>query len=191
MTKKEARKYVQSMKADLTPEEIASRSRQIMNRLKQCEVFLRTENILTYVSYNQEVDTHALIKDCLLMGKKVYVPKVCGKQMDFHQITSFQMLRPGTYGILEPDNEMQPEWDSLCGLMIMPGLAFDRQLHRVGYGGGFYDRYLCGRSGIVKAAVCFDFQVLRQIETEPHDLKPDLLICEHEILGELNPHCFT
>lgn len=185
MTKKEARNYIQSMKALLSPEDIAFRSQRIIDRLKHCDVFLRSENILTYVSYNQEVDTHSLIQDCLSMGKHVFVPKVHGKKMEFHQITSFGMLCPGTYGILEPDNEMQPEWDSLYGLMIMPGLAFDRQRNRVGYGGGFYDRYLCGRSGIVKAAVCFDFQLLEQIETEAHDLKPDLLICENETIGEV------
>lgn len=100
--------------------------------------------------------------------------------MKFHRITALSELKPGKYGILEPDNTdiREPEQ----GLMIMPGLAFDKEHHRAGYGGGFYDRYLEQHPAFYKAAVAFSFQIVDHIETERYDLKPDCIITEQAVL---------
>ena len=108
------------------------------------------------------------------------MPKVYGRDMKFHRITTLSELKPGKYGILEPDNTdiCEPEQ----GLMIMPGLAFDKEHHRAGYGGGFYDRYLEQHPAFYKAAVAFSFQIVDHIETESYDLKPDCIITEQAVL---------
>lgn len=182
MTKEAARHYVKGLKEQMTPQAVFSRSRKVTRWVFESELFHRAHNILTYVSYNQEVDTHVLIHRSLACGKNVYVPKVCGSQMCFHQIKNFDSLAPGRFGILEPTSAFLPEWDTVSGLMIMPGLAFDYEYNRVGYGGGFYDRYLSTHGGMVTAALCFDFQLIDRIEPDLCDIKPDYIICEQGFL---------
>ena len=134
MTKEQARVFVKAEKNKMTPAQIHENSRQIIDRLISQDFFYSADTVLTYVSYNQEVETHSFIDNCLSLGKTVLVPKVYGRDMKFHRITALSELKPGKYGILEPDNTdiCEPEQ----GLMIMPGLAFDKEHPRAGYGGG-------------------------------------------------------
>ena len=185
MTKKDARSYIKELKKAMSEQEIKSRSQKVMDNLLGLEAWHNADRILTYVSYNQEVDTLGLIDEALKLGKEVYVPKVYGKNMKFHRIDNLGLLKSGKYGILEPDNEFRSEWDNLSGLMIMPGLAFGRDFSRVGYGGGFYDRYLSDNHELTTIAVCFDFQLLDSIEVEEFDYRPDMIVCESEIISRL------
>lgn len=182
MTKKEARDYVKTCKANMTRQQITEKSKMIMDRICCLQEFVDAEEVLAYVNYNQEVETLPLIEQCLQQGKKVLVPKVYGDFMKFHEIMSVSELKPGKYGILEPDNERVCMPDR--GFMVMPGLAFDRQLNRAGYGGGYYDKYLFDRPYIFKAAVAFSFQIVESIQTEEYDLRPDIVITEKEIIGK-------
>lgn len=180
MTKEEARSFVKAKKSVMTQQQIDAYSQQIFDILVNTDIFLKSENILTYVSYNQEVKTLPFIKHCLLLGKNVFVPKVYGMEMHFHKILDLSELKPGKYGILEPDNGHICVPDT--GLMVMPGLAFDKEHNRVGYGGGFYDRYLAAHPDFFKAAAAFSFQITDGIETDDYDLKPDIIITEQGIL---------
>ena len=164
MTKEQARAFVKAEKNKMTPAQIHENSGQIIDRLISQDFFCNADTILTYVSYNQEVETHSFIDNCLSLGKTVLVPKVYGRNMKFHRITALSELKPGKYGILEPDNTdiCEPEQ----GLMIMPGLAFDKEQHPAFY----------------KAAVAFSFQIVDHIETESYDLKPDCIITEQAVL---------
>ncbi len=178
MTKEEARQWGRTEKKKHTDEDIRSRSRAAICRLKELDRFQEAERIFVYVSCNRELDTRELIADCLAQGRTVLVPKVYGLDMHFHEISSLDMLVPGTKNIPEPCNHFRPEWEEKGGLMIMPGLAFDRQCNRAGYGGGFYDRYLNAHTEFYKIALCFDFQLVESIAAEPHDRKPDRIITE-------------
>ncbi|MBO5459000.1 MAG: 5-formyltetrahydrofolate cyclo-ligase [Lachnospira sp.] len=180
MTKKEARTFVKANKERMTVEEISRLSRQITDKITALRKFDEAEYIFTYVNYNQEVETIPLIKHCLELKKNVLVPKVYGSSMHFHQITSLDELKPGKYGILEPDN--QKLFNPKQGFMVMPGLAFDRNLNRAGYGGGFYDKYLADKPQIFKAAAAFQFQIVESIETDSYDLRPDMIVTEQEII---------
>lgn len=180
MTKKEARNYVKACKAGMSRQQITKKSKMIIDRLCCLKEFINAEMVLTYVNYNQEVETLPLIEQCLQQGKKILVPKVYGDFMRFHEILSVSELKPGKYGILEPDNESVCTPDN--GFMVMPGLAFDRALNRAGYGGGYYDKYLFDKPFIFKAAVAFSFQIVENIQTEEYDLKPDIVITEKEII---------
>lgn len=184
MTKNEARHFIKAEKSKLTASETAQKSRLVMDRLKALTVFQASDNIFTYVSCNQEVDTKGFIEDCLAAGKNVFVPKVYGQQMHFHKIDSLALLKAGKYGILEPVNAFDADWEKESGLMIMPGLAFDKRRNRVGYGGGFYDRYLEMHPQFETIAVCFDFQIVDILETESYDLKPQSIVSETMLLTE-------
>ena len=102
MTKEQARVFVKAEKNKMPPAQIHENSRQIIDRLISQDFFYSADTVLTYVSYNQEVETHSFIDNCLSLGKTVLVPKVYGRDMKFHRITALSELKPGKYGILEP-----------------------------------------------------------------------------------------
>lgn len=185
MTKSDARDYVKAIKRNMTAEEVSARSCVIIKRVMEIPEFKAADNIYTYVSYNQEVDTHVLIKECLNMGKNIFVPKVYGKDIKFHRIDGIELLSSGKYGILEPDNEFLEEWNEVCGVMIMPGLAFGRDFSRAGYGGGFYDRFLEVHNNLKTIGVCFDFQIFDSIETDVYDYRPDIIVSESDMFYRL------
>lgn len=177
MTKQEARKYAGSRRKSLDEGQVRQYSREIFSRLKALPEFSAADEILTYVSCRNEVDTYEFIGDCLSLGKKVYSPKVIGKNMIFLRIFSVSGLVPGAFGIPEPPSESErlisPRKNAF---MVMPGLAFDKKRRRAGYGGGFYDRFLAENTEIYKAAVGYDFQIVESIDAEEFDICPDIII---------------
>ncbi|MGN0318824.1 MAG: 5-formyltetrahydrofolate cyclo-ligase [Lachnospira sp.] len=187
MDKKQIRRYIKEKKEQLSKAYIEKESRRIFEKLYSLLEFKNEENIFSYVSYNQEVDTYPFISHCMELGKNVFVPKVitCDGQnndMEFFNITSMDELVEGYKGIMEPIEGTAVAPDDIPGLMIMPGLAFDEKLNRVGYGGGFYDRYIESHPKLKKVAVCFDFQILNEVCHEEFDMKPDMIISENRIL---------
>lgn len=180
-TKKELRKEMKAMRQALTKEQIAGESEKIINRLLETEEYKNAKTIFSYVSFEEEADTIVFIRQALSDGKKVAVPKVSGKEMEFYPITSLDELQPGYYGILEPvTNDIAKETE---GMLIVPGLAFDFSYNRMGYGGGFYDRYLNTHPEhqLMKAALAYDFQMVPEMETEQYDQKMDMIITPSKI----------
>ena len=170
-----------------------------MNEYREARV------ILAYASYRSEVDTSALIRQALADGKNVFVPKVSGDEMEFWQITAPESLQEGYRGIPEPEENISlPEWierqkpdsagrSAIEIMMWMPGAVFDKERHRIGYGRGFYDRYLNRLSSwkkeicechanteiqLMTVALAYHCQVLERIPCEIHDIKPDMIITE-------------
>ena len=119
-------------------------------------------------------------------GKKVYAPKVLSKtDMEFYCLSDVDDLVSGYMGIMEPSDSCEKA-NTRNGLFIMPGLAFDYDFHRIGYGGGFYDRYLSEDNTFIKAALAFDFQLLESIPYEEHDLKPDYIVTQTQFIRREN-----
>lgn len=180
-TKKEIRDYIRHIKKAMTDEEVREMSKQIQNLLFAQEEYKRAENIYVYVNYNQEVVTSDIISKSLKEGKKVFVPKVCGDNIKFYQIYSMKEdLTPGAYGILEPTTDRLDEQRD--GLLIMPGLAFDKGFHRLGYGGGYYDKYLALPNTHIKLALAYHFQILDCIVTDEFDQKVDMIITQNHVM---------
>lgn len=178
MTKDVIRDEVRKQKRDMTLREIEEESSRILKWLYDSKEYLQADAIYTYVSYNQEVVTHGLIEKALADGKKVAVPKVQGKEMEFYYISSLDDLAVGYQKILEPVTKKlaDPKLEKYP-LMIQPGLAFDKQGNRIGYGGGFYDRYLAKYSQtFCKCALGFSFQLYEELETESFDISMDMVI---------------
>ena len=147
-------------------------------------VWKQAKQVLLYASYGSEVSTGLLIDAALAAGKEVFLPKVLGDQMEFFRITDRAELAPGYQHILEPPGQTKrflPD-ASIPTLLTAPGLAFDRSGARIGYGKGFYDRYL----GNIPAAdrpylvgLCFSCQLFEILDGQkPHDINMDLIVTE-------------
>lgn len=171
----------------LSVNECAKRSEQITYHLLNTDAYQRAEYLLIYMHYQNEVMTDLIITNALNIGKHVFVPRVSGKDMEFYKIHSFEDCRCGFHGILEP-SETCVSFSEFCTiaspskmntLMVLPGLAFDSSGHRLGYGGGYYDRYL-SQTGIecTKIAVAYSFQVIDKVPHEQHDILIDYVITD-------------
>ncbi len=186
MDKNEVRQLIKAYRQKLTDEDVKIQSRLIIDRLKKSDIYKTSENVFLYISYNREVDTYMLLSQCFMDGKKVYAPKVLSKtNMEFYCIQNEHDLVSGYMGIMEPSDSCEKA-KTRDGLFIMPGLAFDYDFHRIGYGGGFYDRYLSEDNTFIKAALAFDFQLLESIPYEEHDLKPDYIITQTQFIRREN-----
>lgn len=180
MEKKDIRKQIFAARKACTDEQVRKDSLEITKRLTALHEFQEAEKILVYADYNHEVMTGFLIEEAWRAGKEVAVPKVVGKEMVFYKLENFSQLEPGYFGIPEPSKEEIVQWEN--ALMIMPGVAFDRQKHRVGYGGGFYDRFLEKHPDLTRIAVAFSFQMLPEVPAEPTDICPQVIVTEKETI---------
>lgn len=180
------RKQMKQLRADMTRTERFEKSMQIFEKLITVPEFKRADRIYTYVSMDNEIDTIMLIDYSLSIEKRVFVPRVSGKDMEFYEISDISELSPGYMGIYEPDiNGKEPDY-SRTGFMCMPGLAFDRSYNRIGYGGGFYDRYLSVENKLYKAALAYEAQLLESIPAQDGDVRPDMIVTEENIYRKLD-----
>lgn len=178
MDKKALRRMIGAKKSALTPEEVGRRSAILAERLFETPQYRTCRSLYAYLSFNQEVRTEPIIARAWADGKRVAVPKVMGRDMIFIWIDNFDGLAPqGAYNIPEPVAD-GPAADDHAALVLMPGLAFDPEGHRVGYGGGFYDRFLAAEPGHPLVALCYDFQMLDRLEVEDHDIPVDIVITD-------------
>ena len=176
--KRAIRKKIFTARKQYTDQQIRDLSIDLTHRLTQLPEFIQAKRIMAYADYNHEVMTRFLIEEAWKTGKEVAVPKVVGKDMIFYHFTDFGQLEPGYFGIPEPVRGDTVSWEN--ALMIMPGVAFDRDNHRVGYGGGFYDRFLEKHPDILRVAVAFDFQIMDIVPTEPTDICPQIIVTESD-----------
>lgn len=195
MTKDDIRKEILGKRDSLTLEQQQEKSRQIFEKLITLEEYKHSRNILVYADFGSEVKTDDIILDSLSMGKNVYCPKVTDHEnglMVFAKIESLEDLELGFVGLREPNiDDLTTIFhvnDSIDGdigrtLVILPGVAFDRNLNRIGYKGGFYDRFLEKNSALETVAIAYDIQVVDyDIPFEFHDKKPQKIVTESEII---------
>lgn len=175
MDKKELRRAIRERKRAMTEEEIAARSAALGELFAASELYRKAETIYGYLPYNQEVRTVPILEQALRDGKKVAVPKVYGDEMRFIYLTDMSQVEKGYAGIPEPVAD-EPVARDKTALVLMPGLAFDPQGHRIGYGGGFYDRFLEQEPDHPTLALCYEFQMLSHLETEAHDIPVDCVL---------------
>lgn len=174
MIKSELRKIIRDRKRQFTSEKLGELSLAVIKRLEANERFKQARTILLYASLPDEVDTHGLIGR--LTGKTVLLPKVTGDGvMELRRYTGPQDLKPGAYGIMEPVGQAFTDYDEI-DLGVIPGMAFDREGHRLGRGKGYYDRFLSQIPYLYKIGVCFGFQKLEAVPVEPTDIMMDEVI---------------
>lgn len=175
MDKKELRRTIRERKRAMTEEEIVSRSEKLGVLFAQSEAYKNAKTIYGYLPYNQEVRTVPMLEQALKDGKKVAVPKVYGDEMKFLYLDDLTKVSKGYAGIPEPIAD-GPVADDETALVLMPGLAFDPQGHRIGYGGGFYDKFLAAEPNHPTLALCYEFQLLPELDTEEHDIPVDTVL---------------
>ena len=175
MDKKELRRTIREHKRAMTEEEIVQRSEKLGKLFVQSEAYKNAKTIYGYLPYNQEVRTVPMLEQALRDGKRVAVPKVYGDEMKFLYLDDLSQVEKGYAGIPEPIAD-EPVADDDTALVLMPGLAFDPAGHRIGYGGGFYDKFLAAEPNHPTLALCYEFQMLPELDTEEHDIPVDTVL---------------
>ena len=175
MDKITLRKQIREKKRAMTPEEITAASEKLTANFLATDLYRQAKTIYGYLPYNQEVRTVAMLEQAILDGKRVAVPKCYGDEMRFIWLDDLTQVAPGYANIPEPIAD-EPIADDPSALVLMPGLAFDPQGHRIGYGGGFYDKFLAAEPNHPTLALCYDFQMLDHLETEEHDIPVDTVL---------------
>lgn len=179
-TKKELRREVIRRREALSEEERVRAALLLTERIAGHQWFYRADILLGFVSYGSEIDTCGILSEALMRGKKVFVPKVEGEELVFYRIGSLEELLPGYKGIPEPKGDTEryvyPEKNTL---LLMPGVAFDPYGNRMGYGRGFYDRFLADKEALQLASIAVGFrcQMVEQVPVEEHDIRPYQVIC--------------
>ncbi len=183
--KKQLRKAMQQRRAALSTEEQQCRSLQITMQLFQSALYDKNIRICIYQAFRNEVSCDTIMHESWKCEKEVFVPVTDeqNKTMEFYRVTEQTQWQSGAYGIMEPVLEATAKPLEEPALILMPGLVFDRNKHRIGYGGGYYDKYLAEHGIHTTAALCYDFQiVLEELPYEEHDVLPDYIITEDGIL---------
>ena len=175
MDKKELRRQIREMKRSMTEEEIVSASEKLGELFLASEAYQKAKTIYGYLPYNQEVRTVPMLQRAIDDGKRVAVPKCYGDEMRFIYLEDLSQVEKGYCGIPEPIAD-EPVADGQTALVLMPGLAFDPQGHRMGYGGGFYDKFLEKEPEHPTLALCYAFQMMEHLETEAHDIPVDTVL---------------
>ena len=165
----------------LSKEEIMEKSEKIEDALLNLDQYSKSKTIMFFVSFNSEVYTHDMIRKAL-KTKTAIIPKVLHKEIEPSLIIDFDNLIPsGKFGILEPIEIMKIAYKNI-DLVLVPGIAFDREGHRIGYGFGYYDKFLTKVPKAVKIGLCFDFQVVDKIPREEHDVPVDFIVTEERVI---------
>ncbi|MBV4440972.1 5-formyltetrahydrofolate cyclo-ligase [Clostridium tyrobutyricum] len=173
MNKKDIRKDILSIRDSLSDSQREALNNKIFDKVINSSEYKCAKCIFVFVSYRSEVNTHGIIKHALSSGKIVCVPKIISKDegMKAVRIEKFSELVPGAFNILEPISTYKKIDETFIDLTYVPGVAFDRHGGRVGYGGGYYDRFLKKlKKDSEKIAICYNFQLLDEVPRENHDV---------------------
>ena len=161
----------------------ASYDKKICNKLLNSWAVREASAVLTYVSTSIEVDTRAFIESLFALGKTVAVPR-CGEapgEMGFYVINSFNDLEDGAFGVLEPKRECTEYAETQGSVCVVPAFIFDEEGYRLGYGKGYYDRFL-SRYGGKKIGICYDCDICEKLYHGRYDRAVDMIITPRRIL---------
>ena len=175
MDKKELRQKIRLQKREMTEEQIQTASEKLGELFAASPLYQQAKTIYGYLPYNQEVRTVPMLQRALDEGKRVAVPKCYGDEMRFIFLDDLSQVESGYCGIPEPIAD-GPVADDPTALVLMPGLAFTERGERMGYGGGFYDRFLAAEPNHPTLALCYAFQMVEHIPTEEFDIPVDCVL---------------
>ena len=179
--KKWLRKEAAAIRDSIPEQERAAQSEKIFRRVTELEEYHNSEVILCYYSIGSEVDTHPFLERAVCDGKRVYIPRVLSREEMRFYLYEAEELAVSRFGIPEPTEDPEKEFvfekeiPEKC-LVVMPGLSFDKAGGRLGYGGGYYDRFLAVRPGMHTCAVAFGAQMREHVPTDPLDMRPQRVI---------------
>ncbi len=178
--KKLTRTAIKEKRYALRESEVQSLSQECVSKVLQFPELLEARTVCIYMPTGNEIDTSAIIQYCLENQKRVAAPRIEGDTMDFYYFQSIVDLKQGAYDIWEPTGtERVTDEESV---VIMPGVAFDLDCNRIGYGKGYYDKYLSKHPNMKKIALAYEFQIVGKIKREIHDIRPEMIVTERRVI---------
>lgn len=184
----ETRKIYAAKRDALSPSERAQKSEEIWKRLVTLAPFKETSQALFYVSFRSEVETLLMRRLTRKLGISVAVPRIQAqnKSMIFYELGCDEKLEAGVFGVLQPTLDAETITDlKEPSVILVPGLVFDSQGNRVGWGGGYYDRFLSDEGkGLPSVGLAFDLQIAAQLPVQPYDVALNWIVTESRII-----HC--
>lgn len=180
------REQIKTLKNSYSPEDLASWSDKVFSLLEQLPFFPDSKNILIYNSLKNEVQTADFIQKWLPV-KRFFLPVVKDDNLVFREYNKSTTFHKGSLNVMEPNGNDLIDYSNI-DMVIIPGIAFDKNMNRLGRGKGYYDRFL-SRTDIsaVKIGVCFEFQLFEHIPTHIHDIKMNYIITERCIIENQSP----
>lgn len=184
--KSKIRKEILNKRDSISDTERNLKSDTIQRNILKSGLFQESDCILMYMDFHGEVQTHKILENALLSGKKVFFPRVLNSlesKMEFYEIFSADELFKGYKGISEPlardERVFKPsEYDPLKMVMFVPGVAFDHNGNRLGYGKGYYDTYLKDKPFIYTCGLCFTNQIVAEIPFDENDIRLNKIVTE-------------
>lgn len=181
--KRALRKRILTLRDALDPDTRNQRSTAVRDRLMALDVYRAARTVHLFVPFRSELDTRPLLTELWARGARAVLPRVAPDcQLDHLIVRGWEELEPGAYDIPEPVAACRAVDPGQVDLICVPGVAFDGDGGRLGYGGGFYDRFL-GACPAPRVALAFDLQIVEAVPREAHDLKVDAIVTERRILG--------
>lgn len=172
MDKKELRSLIKTLKKQHSKESLLKQSQLILSKLESHRSFVDAETVMLYSSLPDEVDTHDFLERW--RNKKIIIlPTVVGDDIIPVELSKETDFAIGDFNILEPQNE---PYNGNYDLIVVPGVAFDKNGNRIGRGKGYYDRFLCKHLEVKRIGICFDFQLVDEVPTEDNDIRMDEII---------------
>ena len=192
--KKELRKEIRSLRDALSQEERREKSDQISRKVIKMQEFQEADVVLLYSAIKSEVETNLIYEEAKLLGKNIYYPRVIGNVMEFYLVDESTEFEISRFGVREPKADafrryLPKEHEKI--FVLVPGIAFDEVGNRIGYGGGYYDKYLhwlaneVAIDNICKVSVAYECQLVEQgrIESEVYDVKMDYVVIENQLIN--------
>ncbi|MGN0181376.1 MAG: 5-formyltetrahydrofolate cyclo-ligase [Candidatus Ornithomonoglobus sp.] len=182
--KDEIRNVIKTKRRMLTCDDIDEASGRITEHILSLDCYKNADTVMSYISAFKEPSTDGIISHLFSDNKRVVVPI---SNTDTFTITPSYLTSPdklikGAYGIKEPSECIKADISDIK-LALIPGIAFDLSGARIGFGKGYYDRFLAAFKGI-KVGICYDFQLLDYVPSSPHDIKMDIIITEKRIYND-------
>ena len=183
MPKKALRRDLLARRRDMDQTTWHFASKAAQQHLADLALFQQAGCIALYSPIQQEIDTELLFTRARSAGKRVLYPLVCDNNLQFREVTEAGQRTAGAFGILEPCRLGEDHSLEAVDLIVVPGVAFDLQGHRIGFGKGYYDRCLSQhqKHGII-VGLCHDFQLLEQIPAEGHDIRMEYIVTDTRVI---------
>ncbi len=177
-SKKEQRKKAKEQRDSYPKEKRDEAARQMEEALFSLNEWKETKRVFAYASFGSEVSTKGILAGCYREGKEVYLPKMEGKHISFYPVDAEDVLHIHPYGIEEPIPKGKPVLAKAGDVILVPGLLFTKEGYRLGYGGGFYDRFLKACPDAFTVGLAFSCQMTEKLEVESWDLPVKLVLTE-------------
>ena len=175
--KEQIRRDFKTRRRSLSCEHVRINSDKICENFLDSDIYKNCQNILAYSTIQNEVDLSQIINQALLDNKNLFLPRVEGDSMNFYRINNTDKLQIGSFDILEPQNGTMYQ-DATNSIMLVPGIAFSTEGARIGFGKGFYDKYLSQHNSILKIGIAYDWQITKSWETNEFDINMNMIITE-------------